>query len=271
MKREVREIIYKVKPIHILAKYVAYNNSFYYNRLYKQYDYDNKFKKLQNRAQGRRCFIVGNGPSLQINDLDILIKEDCFASNEIWKVFDSTKWRPRYYFLQERYSTETLDFLMNIDAEYIFLSDYYCRFHKGELNEKTICLNAKYCLSRSEMEFSEHIEKYYIMGSTVSYMAMQVAVYLGYKEIYLIGFDNSYKYEIDKNGRINDTGKQGAHFYQEDDPKANVANIYEMGKCYEAFRKYAKSNGIVVKNLTDGGNLDIFERDNLESVLRSYI
>ena len=41
---------------------------------------------LKNKFKNKRCFIVGNGPSLTVQDLDRLVGEDCFAANLIFKI-----------------------------------------------------------------------------------------------------------------------------------------------------------------------------------------
>lgn len=53
--------------------------------------------KCKDMHRGRRCFIVGNGPSLRIEDLDRLQGELTFASNRIFLAFEQTEWRPSYY------------------------------------------------------------------------------------------------------------------------------------------------------------------------------
>ena len=55
-------------------------------------------KQFQNIHIGERCFIVGNGPSLRCEDLDMLKQEITFGSNYIYKIFNKTDWRPTYYF-----------------------------------------------------------------------------------------------------------------------------------------------------------------------------
>lgn len=47
--------------------------------------------KLKNKYQGKRCFIIGNGPSLTAEDLDKLENEICFAANRIYNIFPKTK------------------------------------------------------------------------------------------------------------------------------------------------------------------------------------
>ena len=58
----------------------------------------NKYlKTLKNRYAGKRCFVIGNGPSLTKEDLELLRNEVTFASNRIYKMFDKTDWRPTFY------------------------------------------------------------------------------------------------------------------------------------------------------------------------------
>jgi hypothetical protein len=52
---------------------------------------------LKGVHQGRRAFLIGNGPSLTVEDLDRLQGEITFASNKIDLIFDQTAWRPTYY------------------------------------------------------------------------------------------------------------------------------------------------------------------------------
>ena len=46
----------------------------------------------------KRCFIIGNGPSLTPEDLDVLAEQNefCIGSNMIHKIYGKTKWRPDY-------------------------------------------------------------------------------------------------------------------------------------------------------------------------------
>ncbi|HJD45240.1 MAG TPA: hypothetical protein H9909_00215, partial [Candidatus Mediterraneibacter norfolkensis] len=53
---------------------------------------------LKNKHKGERCFVIGNGPSLTAEDLELLKGEITFAANRIYMLFDRTDWRPTYYF-----------------------------------------------------------------------------------------------------------------------------------------------------------------------------
>lgn len=65
-----------------------------------------KLRRLQNRHCGGRCFIIGNGPSLTMTDLEQLRDEVTFASNKIYLAFKMTSWRPSYYVLEDNHMIE---------------------------------------------------------------------------------------------------------------------------------------------------------------------
>ena len=57
---------------------------------YLRWNIRNKSKRLRNLkgvAAGKRCFIVGNGPSLTVEDLERIQNEDSFACNYIFRIF----------------------------------------------------------------------------------------------------------------------------------------------------------------------------------------
>lgn len=63
--------------------------------------------KLKNRYKNKRCFVIGNGPSLKLDDLNKLKNEFTFASNKIYKIFNQTDWRPSFYFAEDSLIYET--------------------------------------------------------------------------------------------------------------------------------------------------------------------
>ena len=58
---------------------------------------DERLLALKDIHRGKRGFIIGNGPSLTVADLEKLKNEITFASNRIYLAFDETNWRPTYY------------------------------------------------------------------------------------------------------------------------------------------------------------------------------
>ncbi len=58
---------------------------------------DQRLLSLLDIHRGERCFVVGNGPSLKVDDLDKLVGEITFASHRIFLDFEQTQWWPTYY------------------------------------------------------------------------------------------------------------------------------------------------------------------------------
>ena len=267
VSREFREKIYKYKWIHRCLLYIYHNKGrLTCKKIAMQNDYHVRLRRLKENRLKDRCFIIGNGPSLTIEDLEKVKDEDCLATNGIVNVFNNTSWRPKYYFLMDRYATYDPECIRDLDVEHVFLGSYYY-LNNRVLRKDAFCIRERMFFSRRNYKFSDDIEKYIVNGCTVSYFAMQAAVYLGYKEIYLIGFDNTYKYEKHADGNVVDTGVIKAHFYQDNNPRNIVGEPVEMEKAYKSFKEYAGLHGIRVKNLTRGGNLEVFDRDELENII----
>lgn len=250
------------------------------------YDYSQKFspkiKKFKDKYKGETCFIIGNGPSLRIEDLDKLIGKHCFAANGIYKMFPHTSWRPEFYFSQDALMTQ--DFLLRdiekiIDLESIFTS----------INSKMVDFNEKYGniqymrLYYEEDDsglpiFSTDCEKIIYLSCTVTYSMLQMAVYMGFQTIYLIGMDCSYPYEVLEDGtvmhnnNVKDYGDIIGDLFSEvcKDIKGVkgvwAAETFQHIKGYKAAKKFAESNNIQIYNATRGGELEVFERVNFDSL-----
>ena len=57
---------------------------------FKHTHYGRYMKKIHNTHLGESCFIIGNGPSLTVEDLTTLHNKNIasFAVNRIYKIFD---------------------------------------------------------------------------------------------------------------------------------------------------------------------------------------
>ena len=267
MKLKYRKIIAKVKPLHRIIRFAMYNSGiFYYKRVAKKNQYVKLFNSLRDSCIGQRCFIIGNGPSLSVDDLEKIKSEHCFGTNEIHRIFNKTEWRPKYYVIMDRYSKSTPEQIRDLDCETVFLGDYYCRFNQL-LRKDAICIHQHQQLNENSYSFSPDISKCIFNSPTVSYGAIQIAVYLGYKEIYLLGFDHNYCFEFDKNGNIVNTGNSSAHFFKDDVPEDIVANVRGMTLAYQAANEYCKKKNIKIFNATRGGKLEVFERVNFDDII----
>jgi hypothetical protein len=108
-------------------------------------------------------------------------------------------------------------------------------------------------------------------GGTVAYACMQLAVYMGFKEIVLLGIDNTHALAVKSNGVVIDRGRSYTDHFTEDYKSADVflPRIDFINAAYKSARNYAEQHGISILNATRGGELEVFERAELGSLLLS--
>lgn len=209
-------------------------------------------KKYHNIHVGERCFIVSTGPSLRAEDIEKLKGEYTFSMNSIVKLFDKTVWRPTYYVIQD---LRTYQLLANDTA----FQNIRNKFIGDSIAPKKIRPNiidsdaVTYPLMRTiHAKFSDDVYSI-VYEASVTYSALQIAVYMGFKEIYLIGCDCDYS---GPQKHFADYGRDGNPY----DPTINM----KIG--FQAAKEYCDNNGIKIFNATRGGKLEIFDRVNLDEL-----
>ena len=260
LSAKTRQMILQIPFARELTNIIVnLSNTAFYKKINKQKHFDKKISSLENTCSGKRCFIVGSGPSLSMEQLEAIKSEDCFGANRIYKLFDKTLWRPKYYVIQDRYD-ETKGVYEKLDVDYFFVSDFYWKEH-GMNNPKAVCFHINRTLKQTHnLPFSEDVSKYVQAASTVTYSMIQFAVFMGYKEIYLIGMDHTYANVTNDKGVIIQKNNVKSHAFEDEKPNEVVANITYMEDAYRTARHYCEDHGIGIYNATIGGALEIFER-----------
>lgn len=222
-----------------------------------------KLQKLKDIHKGKRAFIICNGPSLKSEDLTTIYNsgEISFASNKIHKIFSKTPWRPMYYtVMDENYQFSLIDIMNLIPAKYKFFR-VESWISTRKVSGSKIFLNTiggRKLLK--ECRFSDNCSKVVFTVATVTYTMIQLAVYMGIKEIYIIGCDNSYSREINKDGTYVDYNVKSYFEGSDNSDQLMAASVWQMNIAFECARKYADTHGIKIYNATRGGNLNAFER-----------
>lgn len=220
--------------------------------------------ELKNKHLGERCFIVATGPSLLLSDLELLQKEITFGMNSIVKLYDEISWRPTYYGIQDHRVYEKLESEIHKwygDKSGVFVSSLIADCFSIPQNFQQFPLDVVYHdnyleLDRYFARFSDDAYALVYDGYSITYSLIQLAVYMGFKEIYLLGADCSYK-----RGAKNHVVESG------NDDKNEEKNYDKMITGYLEAKKYADTHEIKIVNCTRGGMLEVFQRIPLETVL----
>lgn len=221
-----------------------------------------EIEALHNTHKGERCFIVATGPSLRFEDLETLRKnkEICFSMNSIYEAFGETRWRPDY-FLVDDYSMlrdESIDWDA-IDVPNKLMGDTSEEFWNKKKHDKYLKYHQIYEMCQDRLpHFTDDFSTRTYLGCTVTYTCIQLAAYMGFSKIYLLGVDFSY---------ANEKNATYGHFYKEEKKEA-IGYTKEVLNAYKATRKYADEHGIRVINATRGGKLEVFERVDFDSLFK---
>lgn len=229
----------------------------------------------KNIHAGKRCFLIGNGPSLKAEDLDLLKNEITFGCNFIYRIYDQTSWRPTYYCVSDSsiIKSSCLEILENLANSRLVVRDYAHSFMqrapKNVLRLPSVSVDW-YKVKGNILAF------HYISHATIMSMMVELAMYLGCKEIYLIGVDGS--------GSSSSAGHFAEHYLRDEykqyghetkrknikdyDPKKQAAYYNNrMLVIYSKLRDFAQKRGVKIYNATRGGYVEVFERKDLDDVI----
>jgi len=259
------------KTIKIIDKTIGYSiplkkwrtiyNTLYYYKFYKDFlRYNKQLKKLKNKHKGERCFIIGTGPSLNKTNLSLINNEFLFGVNTLYKGLDKFKIDCKYWVVgDQKVFIEHYKSLLNLDTTIFLAGNAGRRFLE---RKQHLLKNAKIdpivikTIGRINIykKFSEDLTKGLYSEGNVVITTIQIAFYLGFKEVYLIGCDSTYKGAHHFNGE--------KHSFQTERKWSRIFAAYEL--CKKSFEK----RGRKIYNSTVGGQLEVFERKSLEEVMK---
>ncbi len=191
MIKNIKKIIIKIYNITCLVFNFIVNISSKFNIPITNNNY--RILNLKNKYYGKRCFIIGNGPSLGPEDLERLKGEFTFASNKIYKIFSKTSWRPTFYMVVDQIVLEeNVKDINLVEAKTKFTLNCYKHLFKADIYFNNNLIKNK------RGSFSTNIMESLYSSGTVSYHLLQIAFYMGFTEVYLLGHDYSFKGAISK-------------------------------------------------------------------------
>ena len=246
-----------------------------------------KNKIFKDIHKNERCFIVGTGPSINNQDMTLLKGENCIFLSQFYFHDEYKNIQPKYHLIsgiaihsdisykvginwyrqiEKNISKDTILFINYLDRAFIVKNSllknhkvYYLAFQK---------------LLHDISNFGIDMTKFLYSAQGIPIMAIQLSLYMGYKEIYLVGLDHCY----DK--------KTGAsHFYENGKSIVDVTALKKaeilvdgnyVEESYRSFvflldqhkiiNNYAKNIGFKIFNATDGGVLEVYPRIKFNSL-----
>ncbi|MBR3241541.1 MAG: DUF115 domain-containing protein [Parasporobacterium sp.] len=257
------------RPYSFLRKvYYSLKN---YDETKEAYKITRNIRRFKNIGKGKPCVVIGNGPSLRIEDLTKMheLNIDTFACNRIHLVFSKTPWRPTYYFMSDEKLLESDRGVLKDAPDAIC---FYPEKAKDKVSGGNIYHNLLFDYE-NEGHFSTDAAKGVYAGSSVTTEMLQFAYYLGYNEIYMIGVDFSYNTTQKNDDRTYTYSGEKNYFiegYMKPGEVADMPNIRANLLAFQAAREEVEKNGRIIMNATRGGKLEVFERVSLDELFERW-
>ena len=278
--------------------YNAYQNSFAWIKYsFSNYEYvkilkTNKiFKNLFNES---RCFILGNGPSLNSVDFTKLSDEYVFTVNQIARRNDFNSLKSNFHFFADTFfynldetkeDAEVLDVIKRVKTHdnnpMVFFPINAFEFIKKNGLDKELDIH----FFKSELIFGDFFEqdinysKVVPSFNTVVQWCISMAIYMGFKEIYLLGCDNTgiistvksvlkedvseYTYDMTDNER-----KRMQKMLNENTLYEHALSYAYTLKGYSDLKKYCDKRGIRLYNCSNPTVIGSIEKISLDKVLK---
>ena len=232
---------------------------------------DEKLLSFKDKYKGKRCFLVGNGPSLRREDLEAIRDEISFCCNGIYRIFNLTYWRPTFYFISDNVFSGKLPQIRKYFKGTFFSNNHFKPARTAAAKYNIVYANT---LTLEDYYVHGNMLDYYVSSrATVMSFMIEMAMYMGFREIYLLGVDCSNGFTGQNDHFINNYESKEMVRIEVSRTK-NLArdgkqlSMLELGQyrvdrsmaAYYKLREYADKHGIKVYNATRGGMLEAFER-----------
>jgi len=225
-----------------------------------------RLEKFKNIHKGKRCFIIANGPSLKKIDFDLLKYEYTFGMNRIYLMEGVNGFKPNYLACIDKKS-QLLQFTDEYnDQKGICFYEWNLR-HLFDKKENFIFIKGRFSPRFSTDPVKDKLGN----GKSVTYAVIQLAYFMGFSQVFLIGKDHSYNITEKAGKGIKSTGKESNHFipgYYKSGQNWDAPDYKSEEFAYELARIAYEGNGRKIKDATIGGKLDVFEKVDFYSLFQ---
>jgi hypothetical protein len=245
-------------------------------------------RKFKDIHKDQSCFILGSGHSIMSQNLTklagcIVMTQNHFHSHKDIKIIN-----PKYHVVVPKYQPtdhdknweewfETMETRLP-DNTHFFMgkNTKYLIDPREKLNKRTHYLQPGYnavSMNRARVQLDKRIMKV----PTVITQCITIALYMGFRKIYLLGFDLDQMCRIANDrdnlrfyGNSNITDTKAERAYEEAYASSGIDwfNMWSIWKQLNLLKDEANRRSIEIINLTNGGLLNVFPRDKYENIVR---
>lgn len=206
--------------------------------------------------------IVANGPSLNQMELNFLQRETVIGLNKIYMGFVKFSFYPRYLVMvNKKVIEQSKDKLPKINCVK-FISER----GEGVVSQDSL---THYIKTRNVVRFSTDITSGVNEGGTVTYAALQIAFFLGFSEVIIIGMDHRFEFKGKPNEPSVILGADINHFSPDYFGGGQSWDNPDIDRSEESYRiarlEYEKAGRRII-DATVNGACTVFEKADYQSL-----
>jgi len=254
--------VYNIKGLfHALRVFI--NNPKDPDFLRWYFKHSRRLLKFKNIHQNENCFIIGNGPSLKNMDLSLLKNYHTLGLNKIYLIFDKIDLNLSYHVAVNPFVIEQSAKAFEILQCPSFLSYRPSRIIVKELE------HIYFIMTGGPYTFQTSLTNEICEGHTVTYVAMQIAFYMGFKGVFLIGVDHNFSTKGKPNEKQMLVGEDRNHFHSEyfSGKEWQLPDLEASELSYHLARFFYNRSGRFIYDATINGRLTIFPKISFEEAL----
>jgi hypothetical protein len=219
----------------------------------------NEIVTYKNTQKGKKLFLIANGPSLKEMDLNVLKDHRVMVMNRFYMMFDQLDFIPDYLVCVE----ETVLNQFSNDLAHIPCTTFF-NWRTRDLFPNSLFLKESYAINPF---FQYELTKPTQFGGTVTYACLQLAYYMGFREVVIIGLDHSFKEKgTPATTEIRTSDKDESHFHPDYFPKGMKWVLPDLEKSeysYQLARNAFEADSRRIIDCTLNGKCDVFEKGSL--------
>ncbi len=244
------------------------------NRGYPLTAKDRRIRKYHNFYRGQTAVLMGNGPTLNSVDFDLIKNLPTFGVNAVYLKKDEMGFLPTHYLVEDVFVAEDrAEEIHALKGPTKWFGNYLRYAIKDDPDTLWMNVSVSYGNFADFPYWSPIAGRIIYCGGTVSYLAMQLAYYMGFQRLILVGFDHHYVVPDDaevSGTQILSHGSDPNHFdntYFGQGKRWHLPMVDRMEIAYKKAHKNWLASGREIVNATAGGALEVFPRRSLRDAI----
>lgn len=229
----------------------------------------NLLDRFRDLHSGERCFVIANGPSLRRMDLSPLSDLYTISMNRAYLLYKEWGFYPSYYacineLVLEQFADDISQLPMprfvNFNRRHLFSG-------AGADDGLTYLRLALNFWDRFTGDITHSISS----GGTVTFTCLQLAYFMGFEEVVLIGMDHNFVEKgVPNTTETRRSETDESHCHPDYFPKGikwQLPDLYRSELAYSMARQAFERDGRRIVDATVDGNCNVFEKADFESLL----